>query len=191
MNDYYGINTSSSDFFMHYGIKGMKWGVRKAVDKAYSGRPHSSSFNRVRDKLRIIQEEKAIAKVQNAQAKGRTRKVRKLYNIASEKLTELDNNANRDYQRGQNSQMKEDQSRMFWWSDESGRFGTAPNKNTVVRVMNRIDGRKSKKLISDKGHARAVQDRNAYARQMAKMFNGTEYARQTKALAKKRVRVQK
>lgn len=29
MSEYYGISTPSSDFFMHYGVKGMKWGVRK------------------------------------------------------------------------------------------------------------------------------------------------------------------
>ncbi len=29
MSEYYGI-TPSSDFFMHYGVFGMKWGVRKA-----------------------------------------------------------------------------------------------------------------------------------------------------------------
>ena len=29
MNEYYGSNLASSDFFVHYGVKGMKWGVRK------------------------------------------------------------------------------------------------------------------------------------------------------------------
>ena len=31
---YYGIPSEpSSDFFAHYGVRGMKWGVRKAIDK--------------------------------------------------------------------------------------------------------------------------------------------------------------
>ena len=29
MNDYYGVSTPTDDFIAHYGIKGMKWGVRK------------------------------------------------------------------------------------------------------------------------------------------------------------------
>lgn len=32
-NKYYGSSQTSSDFLVHYGIKGMKWGVRKALKK--------------------------------------------------------------------------------------------------------------------------------------------------------------
>lgn len=34
MSEYYGVSTPTSDFLAHYGVKGMKWGVRKAIQKA-------------------------------------------------------------------------------------------------------------------------------------------------------------
>lgn len=51
MSDYYGITTPTDDFLAHWGVKGMKWGVRKAVDKSYSGRPHSQAYNNAQKKL--------------------------------------------------------------------------------------------------------------------------------------------
>lgn len=192
-NDFYtGSSISDNAFLMHYGVKGMKWGVRRRLPVSPSG-PRSAGYNKARHKLMLLSKEnREINKVQKAWSKGKYRKVNKLYNKASEKLTEMNNNANRDYQRGQHSQMKEDQSRMFWWSDDSSRFtGLGLKGNAAVRLMNRADGRKSKKLISDKGHAEAVKARNQYARHMAKMFAGTKYASQASAAARKRMRIQR
>ena len=34
MNEYYGVpTTSTSDYLAHYGVKGMRWGVRKAIER--------------------------------------------------------------------------------------------------------------------------------------------------------------
>lgn len=33
MSEYYGTPAASSDFLAHYGVKGMRWGVRKAIEK--------------------------------------------------------------------------------------------------------------------------------------------------------------
>lgn len=42
MNEYYGITTPTDDFIAHWGVKGMKWGVRKARPVS-NGRPVSKS----------------------------------------------------------------------------------------------------------------------------------------------------
>ena len=46
MNEYYGTPAASSDFLIHYGIRGMKWGVQKAKNKLQIG----SNTNRKLDK---------------------------------------------------------------------------------------------------------------------------------------------
>lgn len=179
---YYAIERSDVHL-AHYGVKGMKWGVRK-----WNNPVRSKGFYKAKRKLALLSEEnRDIRKVQNAQANGRLRKVSKMYKKAQEKLEKLSNEANRDYQRGQNSQMKEDQSRMFWWSDNSrGLAGLGLKQNKVVRLMNRIDGLKSKRLMSDKGHAKAVKRKNMYAKRMSKMFAGTAYDNSTRNAARKR-----
>lgn len=54
MNKYYGVpSTSSEDFLAHFGIKGMKWGIRKAIDKqrAIDSKHHSNDYHAARKKL--------------------------------------------------------------------------------------------------------------------------------------------
>ena len=51
--DYYGISPSS-DFFAHWGVKGMKWGIRKARPTG-SGGPHSFAYRRAERKLARLQ----------------------------------------------------------------------------------------------------------------------------------------
>ena len=57
MSEYYAV-VRSGDSLTHYGIRGMKWGIRKALDRgdnrATSGRqkPHSLGYNDAMDKLK-------------------------------------------------------------------------------------------------------------------------------------------
>lgn len=50
-NEYYGVaSTPTEDFLAHYGIKGMKWGVRKAIQRG-SDRALSRQYNKAQKKL--------------------------------------------------------------------------------------------------------------------------------------------
>lgn len=50
-NEYYGAPTTpTSDYLAHYGVKGMKWGVRKAIQSG-SERRLSRQFNKAQKKL--------------------------------------------------------------------------------------------------------------------------------------------
>ena len=50
MDEYYGSTLASSDFFAHYGVKGMKWGVRKAIEKN-SPKKLARQYEKARRKL--------------------------------------------------------------------------------------------------------------------------------------------
>ena len=55
MDEYYGSTLASSDFFAHYGVKGMKWGVRKAIEKDDAKRL-ARQFKRAEKKLAKLNE---------------------------------------------------------------------------------------------------------------------------------------
>ena len=63
MSEYYGVNPSS-DFFAHYGVKGMKWGVRKALEKGGSSgaRALARQYKKASKKLRKLEKHGANGK---------------------------------------------------------------------------------------------------------------------------------
>ena len=177
--NYYAVERSGENELMHYGVKGMKWGVRKRIDSTGNRFVHRSpAYHKAERKLEAISSNNAkVKKPKKSNSIGKNFMVRRKYKKAVKKLEKLNENANLDYQRGQRDQMKEDQSRMFWWSDNSKRFtGLGLKKNKAVRIRNRIDGRKAKKLSSKRGHAKAVKKRDQYLHEMNRKFAGTKYA---------------
>ncbi|MDT3387318.1 MAG: hypothetical protein LIR46_06085 [Bacteroidota bacterium] len=76
MNEYYGIaSTPTDDFLAHYGIKGMKWGVRKALKKnnmsklAYHYQKSIEKRNTLKDRT-SIEKQKDDAKAYAAGGAG-------------------------------------------------------------------------------------------------------------------------
>ena len=74
MNEYYGSNLASSDFFAHYGVKGMKWGVRKALKKTGEARNKAISrqYKKATKKLEKLSE-RANPELQMKKAKKYTK----------------------------------------------------------------------------------------------------------------------
>jgi len=52
MAEYYAVERSS-DYLVHYGVRGMKWGVRKAIDKIRSNMRMSRNYMKAQKKLGI------------------------------------------------------------------------------------------------------------------------------------------
>lgn len=62
MNEYYGASTTSTeDFLAHYGVKGMKWGVRKMIDRRHAN--HQAKRSRDEWLDRQIRKAKEEAKI--------------------------------------------------------------------------------------------------------------------------------
>lgn len=65
MNEYYGVATTpTTDYLAHYGIKGMKWGVRKAIERG--GRRGERALGR-----QYLKAQKKLAKLEKRALSGR------------------------------------------------------------------------------------------------------------------------
>lgn len=51
MSEYYGVTTPTDDFIAHWGVKGMKWGIRKARPVGNGEAPKSLGYRRAERKL--------------------------------------------------------------------------------------------------------------------------------------------
>ena len=68
MDNYYGV-TRSEEYLAHYGIKGMKWGVRKAIESG-SARRLNRQFQKAQKKLAKLEKRAASGKKYAARAAG-------------------------------------------------------------------------------------------------------------------------
>lgn len=146
MAQYYGIERSS-EYLEHYGIKGMRWGVRKAIQS------------------------------------GDRQALKKHFVKASLKLGKLSLNANRPVQQRLYNSAK---SRMV-----SGALGSALGSAGLTAAINgdlksagiagaaglvggallNSRGITAKRHLSDRGHAKAIEKRNQFAREMESAFS--------------------
>lgn len=159
MSQYYGVERTR-EYLEHYGVKGMKWGVRKAL------------------------------------ARGDSAGLSRNYMKASKKLARLSLNANRGVQQKRYEIAKR---RMASGAAQSA-FGSAAlsgglsiakglgGRNAAINagigavggalggaIVN-AKGISAKRHISDRGHARAIEKRNKFAKEMTEAFKGTDYS---------------
>lgn len=148
MGNYYGV-TRSDEYLAHYGVRGMKWGVRKALER------------------------------------GDNAALRKHYQKAARKLAKLSMNANRDVQRKRYENAK----RNMAVGMTTGALGSAgltkavggswrnaglaAGAGALGGALLNSRGISARRHISDKGHERAVQKRNEFAKEMNETFKNT------------------
>lgn len=72
-NEYYGaVSTPTTDFLAHYGVRGMKWGVRKAIQRG-DRKAVSRQFRKAMRKLERLNEKANLQKQKEVAAKHNKR----------------------------------------------------------------------------------------------------------------------
>ncbi|MBO7452978.1 MAG: hypothetical protein J6U54_21815 [Clostridiales bacterium] len=156
MAQYYAVERSS-EYLAHYGVRGMKWGVRRALKR------------------------------------GDGKALEKQYKKAAKKLLKLSTHTNKTLMRKEYDQAK---TNMAISAMSSGGLSAAltASLNSHLNAKDRLlygagaglvgatagalassKGIMSKRHLSDKGHARAIQKRDQWQKDMRAAFKGTKY----------------
>lgn len=200
MNEYYGApSTPTSDYLAHYGIKGMKWGVRKAIDSS-NQRALDRHYAKAQKKLKKLSDRADI----NIQKKkydtwnGQAKKAAVSGGIggaaggALGSLHGIKSAAIKAAKKQFPPYSGENELSVALRNTPALRFLADGNVRKIVGgftaagalggAIGSYAGKKLrasvyKKRMSPEGHAKAVAKRNAWDKEMKSAFKGTKYER--------------
>lgn len=160
MSEYYGIGPSS-DFFAHYGVKGMKWGVRKAIESGNS-RALSRHYKRAANKLQRLSARSDRSVIDAAKKYNRKAIVTDtaVGGLASGLATY-----------GLNSHLPPRERAILSLAMGGGMAAANAIGGGITQA-------RLHRMGSSKGHAKQVAKRKEFEKEMRKSFKGTEYAGQ-------------
>lgn len=174
MNEYYGIaSTPTEDFLAHYGVKGMKWGVRKAISRGNDRalRRHYAQASRKLQTLMARSDKDLVSQA-------------KKQNIKSTVASSLGSgigSAGLTY--AINSHLPAKQRALL----SAGIGGTMLAANAIAGGVNHAI---LSRYGSKAGHAKQNAKRREFEREMRSAFKGTKYGKQidrTKANIQKNI----
>lgn len=186
MSEYYAVQRSG-EYLEHYGVKGMKWGVRKAVEKG-----NSRKLTR-----QYIKASKKLAKLQNKANVGYQKKRIKdasNHQKAAVALGALNLGITGGMTAASVSRaIKQARKTGHGHIDAYLPVGAGIAADIIAR---QISKRKAKKLTTSAGHKAAVKKANDFKREMSNAFKGTKYSKNIQGMAtdiaaKKRLRVER
>lgn len=170
MAEYYAIERSPTYLF-HYGVKGMKWGVRRALKKG----------NQKKLGKHYVKASKKLAKLQN--------------NANPDYQRDRIRNASFKQKSAFGASMaKVGAINALGLAASHVSIGPAITASNIA--VRQIGKARAKKLASQKGHAKAVRKEERFRNEMTKAFSGTPYGEHVGELsnsiaAKKRRRVER
>ena len=179
MNEYYAVIRQDNEL-AHYGVRGMKWGVRKAIHKG-TDRAWDKVYKKASKKLKKL-DKQANLKEQINENKYHTRK---MLSSAAGVFGSLG---------GAYGISKALNSPHMYFTRTSEGIGVGTGTGLMALGFG-LAGKESYhagKAIAanyrttDKGHAKAVKKRNEWQKEMDKAFRGTPYDRTRKTKNKSR-----
>ena len=161
MSEYYGVSTPTSDFLAHYGIKGMKWGVRKAIESGNRARL-DRHYARASKKLQTLMARSDKELISQAKKKNISQTIGNtaIGGLGSGAMTYAINNHLPAAER-------------LKWSAIVG--GAAAGANALAGGINQA---RLARWGSNSGNAKMVAKRKAWEKEMRSTFKGTPYAKQ-------------
>ncbi len=169
MTSYYAVERSSNSL-SHYGVKGMKWGVRKAIERG-----NSKALGRQYRKA-----ERRLAKLQN---RANTQHQRNILRAAGrdQRLAATVGLLNTGISAGATALSLQKAYKQATQSPLGIGLGTVyvPTAAGVAAGAigaNAIRKHNAKKRLTTEGHRAAVKEANQFQSEMRKAFKGTEYA---------------
>lgn len=161
MNEYYGSNLASSDFFAHYGVKGMKWGVRKAIERGNSA-ALNRHFNRASRKLKKLTARTDIELIQKIKRNAaRNAPVSAITGGLASGLGTFAINSHVPM-------------------PERAKYAAAIGGGMALAngLASGIENLEYRRMLSKKGYNKNVAKRKEFEKEMRKSFKGTKYGRQ-------------
>lgn len=157
-NEYYGVaSTPTEDYLAHYGVRGMKWGVRKAIARGDSDRLRRNYMKAVKKLGKLsLNANQDVQRKQWARSKAAMVEGGVTSAGLSAGLTAISN-----------SHLSPKRRALL--SAAAGLAGGAGG------VLLNSKGFSARRYSTDKGHAKAIAKRNSWEKEMRNAFKGTKY----------------
>lgn len=156
MAEYYAVQRSP-EYLMHYGVKGMRWGVRRAINRGDQKALEKHYKKAARKLLKLSrQTNRELMKREYEQAKT---------NMIGSGLSSAALSAS--VTAGLNSGLPVKKNLLY--------SGLAGLGGGVAGALASSKGIMSRKYLSNKGHAKAIAKRDQWQRDMRDTFKGTKF----------------
>ena len=167
MSEYYAV-VRSDDALMHYGIKGMKWGIRRAIKSGNSQRLAK-------------QYSKAARKLGKLSLRANRDLMKKRYTTAKMAMAQ-----GAAVSAGMSAGLTAAANKNGSFKKRAALAGIAGLAGGVAGAAINSKGISSGRYVSDRGHAKAVAKRDKWKKNMEFAFAGTKYASKSSTGSKKR-----